>query len=460
MDSLLAARIQMEVSLAFHMVFAAFGIGLPLLMLMAEWQWLKTGQPHYLRLAKRWGNATVVLFAIGAVSGTALAFELGLLWPSFMEFAGGVIGPAFALEAFAFFTEAIFIALYLFGWNRLPGWAHWWTGVPVALSGAASSVLVTATNAWMQNPVGIDQVLTDPESVAPLKLLFGNPMWKKMAVHSTLGAYAAAIFALAGVYAWLALRGRGGKETVSGLRMTMAVGLIVAALMPVTGHAYTKVVGELQPAKLAAMEGLFVTRSGAPLTIGGWPDTERETVRFGVPVPGLLSWLLHGRPDAEVIGLDQFPREEWPHVGITRTAFQAMVASGFIMLAAAAWFWLDLWRRRREGTSIAARRGLMRLVLFASPFGFVGLQTGWIVTEVGRQPWVVYNFMRTSEALNRTANMSASLFGFSILYVLLTVALLWLLSRLAEGDETGEPDRGGALPGGEYGLPAEVHADE
>lgn len=450
----------MEVSLAFHMIFASFGIGLPLLMLMAEWQWLKTGQAHYLRLAKRWGNATVVLFAIGAVSGTALAFELGLLWPAFMEFAGGVIGPAFALEAFAFFTEAIFIALYLFGWERLPGWAHWWTGVPVAISGAASSVLVTATNAWMQNPVGLEQVLEDPESVEPLQLLFGNPMWKKMAVHSTLGAYAAAIFALAGVYAWLALKGRGGRGAASALRMTMGVGLAVAVLMPITGHAYTKVVGELQPAKLAAMEGLFVTRAEAPLTIGGWPDMEAQRVRFGIPLPGFLSWLLHGRTDAEVIGLDQFAREQWPHVGITRTAFQAMVASGFLMIAAAAWFWIDLWRRRRGSSEFTSRRGLMRIVLLASPLGFVGLQTGWIVTEVGRQPWVVYNFMRTSEALNRTANMSASLFGFSILYVLLTVALLWLLARLAGGEGPEEPERGGAAIGGEYGLPEEVYGDE
>lgn len=422
----------MEVSLAFHMIFASFGIGLPLLMLMAEWQWLQTGERHYLRLAKRWGNATVVLFAIGAVSGTALAFELGLLWPAFMEFAGGVIGPAFTLEAFAFFLEAIFIALYLFGWDRLPGWAHWWTGVPVAVSGAASSVLVVATNAWMQNPIGLEQVVANPESVEPLPLLFGNPVWRMMALHSTLAAYVAAVFALAGVYAWMALRNRGQERAVvSALRMAMGVGLVVAVLMPITGHAYTKLVGEVQPAKLAAMEGLFVTRADAPLTVGGWPDMEAEEVRFGVPLPGLLSWMLHGRTDAEVIGLDRFDRELWPHVPITRTAFQLMVGSGFLMIGVAAWFWLSVWR---HGEGILRRRGLMRAVLLASPLGFVGLQTGWIVTEVGRQPWVVYNFMRTADALNRTANMSASLFGFSLLYVLLTVALVWLLARLAGGE--------------------------
>lgn len=445
MDSLLAARIQMEVSLAFHMIFASFGVGLPLLMLMAEWRWLTTREPHYLRLAKRWGNATVVLFAIGAVSGTALAFELGLLWPTFMEFAGGVIGPAFALEAFAFFLEAIFIALYLFGWERLPGWAHWWTGVPVAISGAASSVLVVATNAWMQNPIGIDLVLADPEAASPLHMLFGNPVWRKMAVHSTLGAYAAATFALAGVYAYLALRGKGGRGAASALRITMAVGLVVAVLMPITGHAYTKVVGEVQPAKLAAMEGLFTTRTDAPLTVGGWPDMDAEVVRYGIPLPGLLSWLLHGRRDAEVVGLDQFARDEWPHVPITRTAFQLMVASGFLMIAAAVWFWIVA---GRTGPDVVHERGLMRGMLIASPLGFIGLQTGWIVTEVGRQPWVIYNFMCTADALNRTANMSASLFGFSLLYVLLTVALIWLLSRLAGDERTGGGATGGGATGG------------
>lgn len=437
----------MEVSLAFHMVFAAFGVGLPLLMLIAEWRWLKSGEAHYLQLAKRWGNATVVLFAIGAVSGTALAFELGLLWPAFMEFAGGVIGPAFTLEAFAFFLEAIFIALYLFGWNRLPRWAHWWTGVPVAISGAASSVLVVASNSWMQNPIGLATVLENPDAVSPLTLLFGNPVWQKMAVHSTLAAYATATFALGGVYAWLALRGRGSPGATSALRMTMAVGLIVAVLMPITGHGYTQLVGDVQPAKLAAMEGLFETRANAPLTLGGWPDTEAQVVRFGIPLPGMLSWMLHGRTDAEVIGLDQFPRGDWPNVPITRTAFQVMVGSGFLMIAAAAWFWIVTWRHKATGRSddITSNRALMRVVLIASPLGLIGLQTGWVVTEVGRQPWVVYNFMRTADALNRTANMSASLFGFSLLYILLTVALIWLLSRLSDGgSDTGAPYGGGA----------------
>lgn len=428
MDSLLAARIQMEVSLAFHMIFASFGIGMPIFMLIVEWRWLKSGEEHYLTMARKLGNATVVLFAIGAVSGTALAFELGLLWPPFMEFAGSVVGPAFALEAFAFFTEAIFLALYLFGWNRLSPWAHWWTGVPVAVAGGASSVLVVATNAWMQNPVGLDAVLANPEAIDPVAMLFGNPIWKHMAVHSTLGAYAAATFALAGVFAFVALRGRTGRLTFSGLRMTMAVGLVLSLLMPVTGHFYAQTVGTVQPAKLAAMEGLFVTQTRAPLTIGGWPDMESETIRYGISIPGLLSFIAHNDFDAEVVGLDQFERANWPHVFITRSAFQLMVASGFAMVAASVWFWLA---HRRLGDGVLRHRRTLWVVLLASPLGFLALQTGWIVTEVGRQPWIVYNFMRTADAVARTGNIVGTLVGFSLLYLFLTATLVYLLVRLA-----------------------------
>lgn len=436
MDSLLAARIQMEVSLAFHMIFASFGIGMPIFMLMAEWRWLKSGEQYYLNMARQLGNATVVLFAIGAVSGTALAFELGLLWPTFMEFAGSVIGPAFALEAFAFFTEAIFLALYLFGWNRLSPWTHWWTGVPVAIAGGASSVLVVATNAWMQNPVGLDAVLADPENIDPIRMLFGNPIWKHMAIHSTLGAYAAATFALAGVFAFLALRGRTGRQTLSGLRMTMGVGLVLALLMPITGHFYAQTVGKIQPAKLAAMEGLFVTQTRAPLTIGGWPDTEDQTIRYGITVPGLLSFIAHNDFDAEVIGLDQFDRADWPHVAITRTAFQLMVVSGLAMVGASIWFWVA---HRRLGPDVARNRRTLWLLLLVSPLGFLALQTGWIVTEVGRQPWIVYNFMRTADAVARTGNIVATLIGFTLLYLFLSATLVYLLFRLA-GNVTGPAD--------------------
>lgn len=435
MDALTAARIQMEVSLAFHMIFASFGIAMPLFMLIAERRWLQTGEPHYLELAKRWGKATLVLFAIGAVSGTALAFELGLLWPTFMEFAGSIIGPAFAMEAFAFFVEAIFLALYLYGWNRLSPKAHWWTGVPVAIAGAASGVLVVATNAWMQNPVGLEQVLANPEAIDPNAMLFGNPVWHMMAIHSTLSTYTAAAFAVAGIYAYQALKGKRTKMAMTGMRIALAVGLVTAVLMPVSGHFYSQLIGEVQPAKLAAMEGHYETGPYAPLLIGGWPDNEARTVRGAIGIPGLLSLMLHGNPAAEVTGLDQFPEEHWPHVGLTRTAFQVMVGSGLLIILVAAAFWV-VYRRRREG--IMDLPWLMRLVVAGSPFGMIALQAGWIVTEVGRQPWVIYNYMYTADAVTESQDVLATLIGFIVLYLALSAALVWLLRRTTRVDDVPE----------------------
>lgn len=433
----------MEVSLAFHMIFASFGIGMPLYMLISEWRYLKTGEKHYLELAKRWGKATAVLFAIGAVSGTALAFELGLLWPTFMEFAGSIIGPAFALEGFAFFIEAIFLALYLYGWNRLSPKAHWWTGVPVAIAGAASGVLVVATNAWMQNPVGLQEVLANPEAIDPNTMLFGNPVWKMMAIHSTLSCYVASAFTIAGIYAYQALKGRRAKMTMSGLRITLAVGLITSVLMPLSGHMYAQVIGPIQPAKLAAMEGHYHTGTHAPLTIGGWPDNESQTVRYGLTIPGLLSFMLHNDPAAEVIGLDQFPREDWPSVVLTRTAFQTMVGSGMLIILAAAAFWF-VYRKKREG--VLDTRWLMRAILIASPFGFIALQAGWIVTEVGRQPWVIYNYMRTADAVTSSQDVLGTLIGFIVLYLALAAALVWLLRRSTRVDisAASEAEKGAA----------------
>lgn len=444
MDSLTAARIQMEVSLAFHMIFASFGIGMPLFMLISEWRWLKTGEPHYKELAKRWGKATLVLFAIGAVSGTALAFELGLLWPTFMEFAGSIIGPAFALEAFAFFVEAIFLALYLYGWNRLSPKAHFLTGIPVAIAGAASGVLVVATNAWMQNPVGLQEVLANPEAIDPNTMLFRNPIWHMMAIHSTLSTYTAAAFSIAGIYAYQALKGKRTKMALTGMRITLAVGLITAIMMPISGHFYSQLIGKVQPAKLAAMEGHYHTGPNAPLLIGGWPDDEAQTVRGAIAIPNLLSLMLHGDPSAEVIGLDQFPQEQWPHVWLTRSAFQVMVGSGMLIILVAAVFWL-VYRRRREG--VFNLNWLMRLVLFGSPFGFIALQAGWIVTEVGRQPWVIYNFMRTADAVTDSQDVLGTLIGFIVLYLALSVALIWLLRRTTRVDDAPAPaTQGGGMP--------------
>ena len=462
MDGLLAARIQMEVSLAFHMFFAALGIGLPLLMLVAEGLWLRTRQPHYRRLARTWGKATALTFAVGAVSGTALSFELGLLWPRFMQAAGSVLGPAFALEGYAFFIEAIFLGLYLYGWERLSPKAHWWTGVPVAVSGLLSGILVVAANAWMQAPVGIapdggaggpgsptTAAMLTPLVVSDALAVFRTPSWLHMALHSSLSCYVATGFAVAGVYAVGMLRGRRDAYHRSGLGIAMAVGAATAVLQPLSGDVSARAVAEYQPAKLAAAEAHFETARGAPLTIGGIPTADGE-VRFAIRIPYGLSLLAHHDPDAVVTGLDAFPRDEWPNVLITHTAFQVMVGLGFALAGLSLWYWIVAWRRRRlAGSPTAGQtpsdlpgRALLRAVVLGSPLGFIALQAGWLVTEVGRQPWVIYGVMRTEDGVTPVGHVPITLFGFTLLYMILGSALVLLLRGLAGSarDAPADPD--------------------
>ncbi len=432
METLTAARAQMEVSLAFHMVFAALGIGMPLLMAVAEARWLRTGRAEYRDLARKWAKATALTFAIGAASGTALSFELGLLWPRFMELAGGIVGPAFALEGYAFFLEAIFLGLYLYGWDRLSPRAHLWTGVGVAASGMISGVLVVAANAWMQEPAGVRFVAgqaTEVSALAP----FLSPAWLQMALHSTLSCYIATGFAAAGVYALGMLRGRRDAYHRAGLTLALAVGTVAALLQPVSGHVSAAHVARNQPAKLAAAEAHFETQRGAPVIVGGIPDTEAGTVRGAIRIPRLLSFLATEDFDGEVKGLDAFPRAEWPNVAVAHLAFDVMVGAAFAMIGLGVWFWGMRWRRREPG------RWLLRALVIGSPLGIVALEAGWIVTEVGRQPWIVRGVMLTRDGVTPASGVAATFFGFSILYLVLGTALALLLRRLATGAPPAAP---------------------
>jgi cytochrome d ubiquinol oxidase subunit I len=424
MDALAAARLQMEVSLGFHMIFAALGIGMPVLMLIAEAQWLRTGETHYRDLARTWGKATALTFAVGAVSGTALSFELGLLWPRFMALAGGVIGPAFALEGYAFFIEAIFLGLYLYGWDRLSPRAHWWSGVPVAVSGLMSGILVVAANAWMQAPV--DFTLASDGSLASSHPLaaFRSPAWLHMALHSSLSCYIATGFAVAGVYAAGMLRGRLDAYHHSALGIALAVGTIAALVQPLSGDWSARSMADYQPAKIAAAEAHFETSSHVPLLVGGIPAAD-DDVRYAIRIPSGLSILLGRSPDHVVTGLDQFAVAERPPVLLTHIAFQIMVACGFALIGVGVWFWLVRRRRRDEPV------WLLRIVLLAAPLGFLALEAGWIVTEVGRQPWVIYGVMRTAAGVTPRADVPLTLFGFTVLYLLLGAALVALLRGLA-----------------------------
>ena len=430
MDTLLAARAQMEVSLGFHMIFAALGIGLPVMLMLAEALWLRTGQPHYKALARQWAKATALTFAVGAVSGTALSFELGLLWPRFMLFAGPTIGSAFTLEGFAFFLEAIFLGLYLYGWDRLSPRAHWLTSIPIALSGLMSGVLVVAVNAWMQFPHGRD-VLHNPAMRTDPLAPFATPAWVPMAVHSSLACYIATGFAAAGVYALGMLRGRRDAYHRSALRIALVVGGFAAMLQPVSGDLSARMVARLQPTKLAAMESVFETQSGAPILIGGLPDTEARTVRFGIEIPKGLSLLAYHDPNARVIGLNDIPRDEWPNVTVTHIAFQIMVGCGFLLLGVMVWYAIQEWLRAGS-----FGRNFLLVVLLTSPLGFLALEAGWVVTEVGRQPWVVRGFMRTADAVTTAPHVLTTFIAFTVLYAALAIVLTSLLIRLARDRES------------------------
>jgi cytochrome bd ubiquinol oxidase subunit I len=427
MTSLAAARLQMTVSLAFHMVFAAIGIGLPLLIVIAEGLHLRTGQPHYLALAKRWAKVMGLLFAVGAVSGTVLSFELGLLWPKYMELLGAAVGHIFGLEGYAFFLEAIFIGLYLYGWDRLRPAAHWLCGVAIAVSGMLSGVFVLGVNAWMQVPVGFQLeagrvVVSDPIAI------FKHPLWAYMAWHSTLACYIAVGFAVAGWYALRILRGSNDAYSRAAVVISIAVGSTCALLQPLSGDSLAKYVFKTQPVKFAAMEGQFKTERRAPLRIGGWPDEEKQATPYAIEIPGGLSFLATYDPAAEVPGLDGVPRTDWPSVEITHLSFQIMVGSGMALVVLSLWFWWTYWR---HGAAIASRRRLLGALTLAAPLGFIGLEAGWFVTEVGRQPWIIQGVMRTRDAVTPAPGVTPLFFVFSIVYLLLAVTLGVLLFRLA-----------------------------
>ena len=424
MSDLLAARSQMAVSLYFHILFAVVGIGMPLLMVVAEARYRRTGDPICLDLAKRWAKGTAILFAVGAVSGTVLSFELGLLWPTFMEFAGPVIGMPFSLEGFAFFLEAIFLGVYLYGWDRIPPRAHLLAGVMVAVSGAASGVFVVIANAWMNAPTGFEVVDGRMAHIDPIAGML-NPMAFQQTLHMTLASYAATGFAVAGIHAFLLLFDRANAFHRRALAIALLVGAPAAVLQPISGDLSARAVAENQPAKLAAMESHFETARRVPLVIGGIPDPDRRETRYAIRIPGGLSFLAWHDINAEVKGLEEFPRADWPNVPIVHTAFQIMVALGTLLALVSLWAGYLALRRR----DLCENVWLLRALALAAPMGFVAIEAGWTVTEVGRQPWVVYGVLRTADAVTPMPGLIVPFLGFSLLYCFLGVIVAWLLYR-------------------------------
>ena len=424
MTDLLAARSQMAMSLAFHILFAMVGMAMPLLMVLAEGRFLRQGDRLDRTLAQRWARGTAIMFAVGAVSGTALSFELGLLWPNFMAFAGPIVGMPFSLEGFAFFLEAIFLGIYLYGWDRVSPRAHVLAGVGVMLSGVASAAFVLCANAWMNTPAGFtlaaDGTLLD---VDPYAAMF-NPAALSEVLHMTMAAFAAVGFAVAGIHAFMLLRRPGDPFHRRALGLALAMGGIFACLQPLSGDLAAKHVAEYQPVKLAAMEGHWETAREVPLQLGGWPDEVAEETRYALEIPYGLSFLAFGDIHAEVRGLKDFPPEDRPPVAIVHTAFQIMVACGSAMMAVAA---LAGFMRLR-GRDLAAP-WFLRLLVVSAPLGVIAVEAGWTVTEVGRQPWVIQGLMRTRDAVTPMPHLVVPFATFTLLYLVLGVTVVVLLTR-------------------------------
>ena len=417
-EYLLEARQMQALSFAVHIPLVCFGVAFPALVVGLEWLGRRRGDALLLALARRWSKAMIGLFAVGVVTGTILSFELGLLWPEFMATYGDVFGLAFALEGFSFFVEAIFIAIYVYGWDRLSARMHMLAGIPVMVAGFSGSLFVISVNGWMNHPT---------DETEPFAALFGNAyFWHEM-VHMYLAAFLVAGFVTASVYAVSALRGRSDRY----VRVAMAVPLIMAAVVApaqvVVGDWAAREVAKHQPTKLAAFEGLGRTQAGAPFHIGGWYDAEANEVRGGIEIPKLLSVLAFHDPNATVQGLDAVPPEDRPPVNVVRLSFYTMVGIGSVLAAFGVWL-LFVWWRRRE---IPGGRWFLRAVAAFGPLSVVALIAGWVTTEVGRQPWVVYQQMRTEEAVTGAGGIPFGYAALVVVYAALAVATVWLLRRLA-----------------------------
>ncbi|WP_299712394.1 cytochrome ubiquinol oxidase subunit I [uncultured Tenacibaculum sp.] len=424
MENIDAARLQMAFTLIFHIVFACIGMVMPFFMIVSHKKWLNTGNPVYLKLTKVWQKGVAIFFVTGAVSGTALSFELGLLWPEFMEHAGPIIGMPFSLEGAAFFVEAIALGFYLYGWDKISPKFHWFTGVIVGIAGVASGILVVSANGWMNAPSGFDYVDGQFLNIDPVQALL-NPAWFTQALHMVLAAFTATGFAVAGIHAFQILKNKQTEIHKKAFKIAITFGAIAAILQPISGDISAKDVAKRQPVKLAAMEAHYETSKGVPLYIGGIVDQEKKEVKYKIEIPKALSFLAFGDFDAEVKGLNDFPEDEIPNVAIVHYAFQIMVGLGGLLLMAGVFFFFVNSKKKQW----LDKKLFWKLFAFLAPAGFIALEAGWIVTEVGRQPWIIHKIMRTKDAVTPMPGIQYSFYLYVVLYSILTITVAWLLRR-------------------------------
>jgi len=450
-SDLLAARQQMGFTLGFHIILASLGVAFPAYMLIANYRGLRRNDPDSMELARRWSKVAAVTFAVGAITGTVISFEFGLLWPEFSARFGDVYGILFAVEGIFFFLEAIFIAIYLFGWRRLSPWAHFWSGVPIVICGIGGAFSVVAVNSWMNQPQGFTMSGGEVTSIEPLKVVF-NAAVSYEVPHMILAAYMMTGFLIASVYAVGMLRGRRDRMHRLGLLMPLTLALILVPVQFMVGDVAARSVADNQPVKFAAMECVQETHTHVTEYIGG--RCTSDGVKGGIAIPNLDSWLVGFSADTKVVGLDSVPPDDRPPANtLLHLAFDAMVGICCALLALGAWFAFVWWRRR----DIPRTKWFLRAVAASGVAVAVAIECGWIVTEVGRQPWIVYEIMRTEEAVTGASGiqltLAIALIGYTVLgiatvLVLRTMSKRWRAAGTAAG-EGGEPyGPGGALAEG------------
>lgn len=421
---LLQARQMQALSFAVHIPLVCFGIAFPALVLYAEWVYLRTGDELYRRLARRWTKVMTALFAAGVVTGTILSFEMGLLWPNFTGTFGSVFGLGFAIEGFSFFMEAIFIGIYVYGWSRLSPRTHFASGIPIVAAGLTGSWMVISVNGWMNHPTGFRLLHGHVVDVHPLTALFGNSyVWHEL-VHMYIAGYMVTGFVVAGAYAIGKLRGSWGRYERIALTIPLAAATLASVAQVFVGDWNGREVAVTQPTKLAAFEGLGRTTKGAPVHILGWYSGGR--VEYGIPIPRLLSLLAFHSSDATVQGLDAVPPADRPPVNVVRFAFQTMVGIGTALALLSVVYLVTRIRRKRLPESIWFYRALAA----AAPLSVVALIAGWVTTEVGRQPWIVYRVMRTSDAVTGANGVPIGYAMLAAVYVALAAGVAWVLVRL------------------------------
>jgi cytochrome bd-type quinol oxidase subunit 1 len=430
---LLPARQQMALSLGWHIILACFGVAFPAMIFVMHLIGIRRSHPDALLLARKWAKVSAVLFAIGAVSGTVLSFEMGLLWPGLMGTYGDVLGLPFAFEGLAFFVEAIFLGIYLYGWDRMPPKQHLLMVLPMAVTGVVGTFCVIAVNAWMNAPVGFDLVDGEVRNVDPWAVLL-NPDAFWQFLHMWVAAYMVAGFAIASVYAVGMLRGRRDRAHRLGFTLAFTFASISAVVQPLVGHLLGSRIAETQPAKLAAFELATETESPSPLRLGGLLiDGE---VRWSIDIPYLGSLIARNSFTKPVEGLSSFPVQDRPPVNITHLAFQSMVGIGALLMVAAVVFWVARWR----GRDLLESRWFLRFAAASGVLAVVAMEAGWIATEVGRQPWIVYGFMRTPAAAGENSGLWWLLGTTAAVYTLMTIGAVVVLRSMAERWRSGDVD--------------------